>query len=300
MSVNVQAILNQSLTLVGRLGAGRTAGNAESLVSLAIANNLLDSWSTKRLTVYTIVSNQWPLVASTESYTIGTGGTFDTARPTVVESANIVASVESSTARFPLRMIGQAEFAGLETFSDTSIIPKMLYNDNGFPLATLYLFPIPATNTHLELYTWQAFTQFTAPAGTLTTAATAVTWVSGTKFDASWVGGTITINAVAYTISSVTSSTALVLSATAGIQTGVAFSTSPLLAVSAFPPGYARAYQYNLAVELAAAFGLKVPDVVLQIAEASKDSIEAVNARLTPQPEIGAQAASEKQTGNKR
>ena len=285
--MNVQDLVNLSLTLCGRLGAGRTAGGAESQVVLGIANAMLDSWSTKRLAVYSVNLSNWPLVAGTETYTIGTGGVFNTARPVTIQSASIVATVAGQVGRFPMRVIGQDEFSQIESYGDQTAIPKLLYFDAAFPLATLYLFPIPASSsTSLDLYTWQAFAQFTAPVGTLSTVATAVTWVSGTKFDPGWAGGSITINGVAYTVASVTSPTALVLSATAGTQTTVAFGLATFLSAISFPPGYQRAINYNLAVEIAAAFGLKVPDVVAQIALSSKASIEAINGRLMPDMEL--------------
>lgn len=64
--------------------------------------------------------------------------------------------------------------------------------------------------------------------GTVNTNGTNVTWVSGTTFrtDGSWEGKPITINAVVYTISSVTSGTALILTASAGVQAGVAYSVA--------------------------------------------------------------------------
>ena len=62
--------------------------------------------------------------------------------------------------------------------------------------------------------------------GTVTTAGTAVTWVSGTVFNSDMVGDVITINAVAYRVSAVASSTALTLTSTAGVQVGVAYSTT--------------------------------------------------------------------------
>lgn len=63
--------------------------------------------------------------------------------------------------------------------------------------------------------------------GTVTTIGTAVTWVSGSFFSPLWVSSTITINAVPYTVSSVTSPVALVLTSTAGTQsTAVAFSVT--------------------------------------------------------------------------
>jgi hypothetical protein len=92
---------------------------------------------------------------------------FNAARPTAIESANIVATVEGASARFPMKIIGQNEWASQETYGDQSIIPKKLYYDQAFPLATIYLFPTPATNTHLEIYTWTPFTQFATLGDTL-------------------------------------------------------------------------------------------------------------------------------------
>lgn len=63
--------------------------------------------------------------------------------------------------------------------------------------------------------------------GSVTTSGTAVTLVAGTSFNANggWPGLVITINAVPYTIASVTSPTALVLTASAGTQaSAVAYS----------------------------------------------------------------------------
>ena len=84
-----------------------------------------------------------------------------------------------------------------------------------------------------------------ADAGTVDTAGTAVTWVSGTKFGAALVAAvaagpvTITIAGVGYTISSVTDSTHLVLTTPAGPQTGAAYTDSlgAGLTVSCTVPG---------------------------------------------------------------
>lgn len=59
--------------------------------------------------------------------------------------------------------------------------------------------------------------------GTVDTNATAVSWVSGAVFNTSWAGRHMTINGVLYTIASVSSTTALTLTATAGVQAGVTY-----------------------------------------------------------------------------
>lgn len=61
--------------------------------------------------------------------------------------------------------------------------------------------------------------------GTVNTVGTNVTWVSGTTFPTDAAGLHITINSVPYVIASITSSTALVLTTSAGTQSGVAFSS---------------------------------------------------------------------------
>jgi hypothetical protein len=61
------------------------------------------------------------------------------------------------------------------------------------------------------------------PAGSVNTNGTVVSWVSGSQFSTAWVGAEIIINSVSYAIQSVSSSTALTLTSTAGTQSNVAF-----------------------------------------------------------------------------
>ena len=66
----------------------------------------------------------------------------------------------------------------------------------------------------------------TAFGGTVNTSGTAVTWVSGDHFTG--LTGSIVINGTSYTIASVTSSTALVLTTSASVQSGVTFNAGTL------------------------------------------------------------------------
>ncbi len=64
--------------------------------------------------------------------------------------------------------------------------------------------------------------------GTINTSGTAVTWNSGSTFTLTWVGTYININGVEYLISSVSSDTAMTISASAGVQTNVVYSVGDL------------------------------------------------------------------------
>jgi hypothetical protein len=83
--------------------------------------------------------------------------------------------------------------------------------------------------------------------GTVNTAGTAVTWVSGTQFDASMVGNPFVINSVTYTVATVNSATSITLTASAGTQTGVAYNaTTPVTArTGAFLGSYFIAAPYG-------------------------------------------------------
>jgi hypothetical protein len=82
----------------------------------------------------------------------------------------------------------------------------------------------PTTSGPYTLTTIHAFTSGTA-AGTVNVSGTAVTWEAGSSFvtGSAWIGASIEIHGTSYTIASVTSSTALTLTASAGSQTGVGY-----------------------------------------------------------------------------
>ena len=74
-----------------------------------------------------------------------------------------------------------------------------------------------------KLQTYSSWWNPSGDSGVVNTSGTAVTWVSGTVFNAGMVGGTIVINSVNYTVSVFTDNHNITLSSTAGTQSGVAY-----------------------------------------------------------------------------
>ena len=84
---------------------------------------------------------------------------------------------------------------------------------------------MPGTCAGGEPYWVQLFRDSTANNSVVSTAGTAVLWGSGAVFNTNWAANQyVVINGSQYQIASVTSSTALVLTGSAGIQTSVGFS----------------------------------------------------------------------------
>lgn len=153
-------IINSALRKIGVLAAGETPNSDESTDALQSLNAMLESWSADETTVYQIVNFSHALTASTQTYTMGPAGTFNTARPLKIESAGIITP---DGLRHEMKMVGPVDWAKIEEKSLTGLLPKVLYNDNAAPLVTLSVWPIPSATggaPSLDLYVWAQLQQF--------------------------------------------------------------------------------------------------------------------------------------------
>jgi hypothetical protein len=154
--VTAQQLINRSLTLANRLGAGRTPGAVESGVALDVLNAMVEQWNILGLVVYAIGDATYTLTASQQSYEIGpSAADFDTTWPAFIESANILLDVSGETVKKPLLLINAKGWGQIDTPADESLLPKRLYCDYAIPVARLRFYPIPSTEVDLELFTWQ-------------------------------------------------------------------------------------------------------------------------------------------------
>ena len=160
-----QEYINRALRLINVLGIGETPDSQTSSDSLSALNDMLGLWSTQKLLVYQMQEETHTLVASTNSYTIGSGATIDTTRPVTIESAFIR---DSSNYDSPLRVINKAEYDRISMKGSEASYPERLFYDPGFSNGTIYLYPTPSTANTLHFTSWKPFSTF----ATLATSAT--------------------------------------------------------------------------------------------------------------------------------
>lgn len=168
--MQAQTVINTALSIIGRLGIGRTAGPAESAVCLQTLNAMLLSWSSERFQIYNVGTASYTLVTGQASYQIGPTGTdFATARPIRIETAGILTTNASGELiRTDLKILNQSEWQQIKQKQAKSSLPDALYYDFAFPNGNLLLFPVPTfsgTSPKLELGTWTPLNTF----ATLTT-----------------------------------------------------------------------------------------------------------------------------------
>jgi hypothetical protein len=157
--MQAQDIINVALKHIGVLASGMTAAPEEYTDALEQLNSLITKWDTERLNIFAIQVNTYTLTGGTQAYTMGTGGTLTgAARAVSIRQANIVSLTGGF--HFELKPMTAEEFASIPERGVSAHIPRSYYYDNNYPLATIYLYPVPSDASTLELFTWEQLTGF--------------------------------------------------------------------------------------------------------------------------------------------
>ncbi len=156
-------MITRSMRLARVIGKAETLDEDESADGLSGLNTMLDSWQTERLFVYQITQGSYSWAATVTSKTIGSSGAISAQRPVRIDSAFVT---DSNSQWYPLEVLqDRTEYDAIVIKSTTSTLPQYLFMDTGYPLATIYLYPVPSVAVTLKLNTWQTLQSF----ATLTT-----------------------------------------------------------------------------------------------------------------------------------
>lgn len=147
-------IVKGTLRKIAVLGKGSSLDNDEAQDVLSVINGMIASWSVEGNLVYTETAESFPLTGAT-SYTIGTGGDFNTTRPTMIKAAT--ATIGNTD--YPLYMIDEEQYAKINLKSQGGEA-QCLYYDENYPLGNIYIHPLQSSGT-LKLYTRKPLDQFT-------------------------------------------------------------------------------------------------------------------------------------------
>ena len=204
-------IIYGSLRLIGQLAEGETPSSETAQDALVAMNQMIDSWNTERLAVFSTQDQvvTWP--PSTRSRTMGPTGDIVALRPVLVDDASYFRDPASGIS-FGLKLINQQQYNGIAVKTVTSTYPQVLWVNMTYPNIEMYVYPVPTKVLEFHIVSVQE------------------------------------------------------LSAPANLATDLAF-----------PPGYLRAFRYNLACELAPEFGVEPSRQVQRIAMTSKRNLKRIN-----------------------
>ena len=203
--------INRALRLLGVLAEGETPSAATSQDSLMAMNQMIDSWNTERLSVFSTQDQvfNWPV--GEISRTLGPTGDFVGNRPVYFDDATYYRDPGTNVS-FGIKFINQQQYDGIAVKTVTSTYPQVIFVNMTFPDVQMFIYPRP---TRLLEWHFISVEELNKPADLSTTLY--------------------------------------------------------------YPPGYLRAFTYNLACEIAPEFGVEPSQQVQRIAMTSKRDLKRVN-----------------------
>jgi hypothetical protein len=131
-------IITDSLVDLGAIDPSDAVTADEASHGLRKLNEMVASWSLESLADYQILNENFPTVAATASYTIGSGATWNTTRPLRIESAFL----RYSGTDYPLRVLSREEYDRI-TLKSTQFMPEALYYEPSVANGLVYLYGVP-------------------------------------------------------------------------------------------------------------------------------------------------------------
>ena len=198
------------------LAEGETPSAATAQDSLMALNQMIDSWNTERLSVFSTIDQivNWPVGSINE--TLGPSGSLvrlngTAQRPVLVDDSTYFKDPGTGVS-YGVKLINQQQYNGIAVKTVTSTFPQVVFVNMTYPNIDIFIYPRP---TRLLEWHFISVEQLTQPAN---------------------------------------------------------LSTDIL-----FPPGYLRAFTYNLACEIAPEFGVEPSPQVQRIAMYSKRNLKRIN-----------------------
>lgn len=149
-------LIKSSLRAAGIIATGETPSSAEETDALEVLNDILEEWSNDGFTVYERTIENLTLQASTGSYTIGSGATFNTVRPQLILAAKFKQSGQNH--EFDLRIYNDEEWAQITDKTLESGIVEGIYYNRTVPYGTIYVWPKPDAADTLILHSLKPLT----------------------------------------------------------------------------------------------------------------------------------------------
>ena len=202
--------INRALRLLGVLAEGETASADTANDALVAFDQMVDSWNTERLSVFSTQDQifNWP--AGEIKRTLGPSGDFVGNRPILFDDATYYKA--PSGVSYGIKFINQQQYDGIAVKTTTSTFPQVIFVNMTYPDVEMYIYPRPTQELEWHFISVEELTQ-----------------------------------------------------------------PATLATELHFPPGYMRAFTYNLAMEIAPEFGVEPSPQVQRIAMTSKRNLKRIN-----------------------
>jgi hypothetical protein len=156
MIVTAEKIIDRAAKLCGVKGRGRALSAEDANDFLEVLNALLDSWSANDLMIPVTTTDQLTLSVGFDSYTIGTGGTFNVSRPEQIFSGRIR---DAQGTDHHVDLIERDEYNAIAV-KGVGGRPRRMYYIPTVPLATIRFDSVPTVAEAFFLDSLKPLAQF--------------------------------------------------------------------------------------------------------------------------------------------
>ena len=135
-------IIDGSLRLIGVLAEGETPSAATSQDALSAMNEMIASWNTERLAVFSTIDQvvTWPPGARFRTF--GPTGNIVGNRPIAIDDSTYFRDPASGIS-YGLKLINQQQYNGIAVKTVTSTYPQVLWVNMTYPDIEMYVYPVP-------------------------------------------------------------------------------------------------------------------------------------------------------------
>ena len=154
-----EEMIESSMRLIGALVQGRSAAARELAAGIVTLNDMIESWNIQRLFIYE-VSREIFTLKSKNPHTIGLAteggadGDLVIAWPPKIESASILPGEPDGT-EYPVEILSKEEYQDRSPKDTTGTFSYELWHERSWPLAKIWLYPVPAAGLKLVLNLWK-------------------------------------------------------------------------------------------------------------------------------------------------
>jgi hypothetical protein len=151
-------LINGSLRLLGVLAEGETPSSETSQDALVAMNQMIQSWNTERLAVFSTQDQvvTWP--PSTISRTFGPTGDIVANRPVAIDDSTYFRD-PSNGISYGLKLINQQQYNGIAVKTVTSTYPQVLWVNMTYPDIEMYVYPVPTKVLEFHVVSVDELTQ---------------------------------------------------------------------------------------------------------------------------------------------
>ncbi len=151
-------IINGSLRLIGVLAEGEVPSAETSQDALAAMNQMIESWNTERLAVFSTIDQieTWP--PGSRSRTFGPTGDIVGSRPIMIDDSTYFRDPASGIS-YGLKLINQQQYNGIAVKTVTSTYPQVLWVNMTYPNIEMYVYPVPTKVLEFHIVSVQELDQ---------------------------------------------------------------------------------------------------------------------------------------------